>query len=106
MRSNRRIRGNLCGQSCLVLIFLAAWLSATMPAAVLCGQDAASEPALGEEPKALLSPVNLLPVDPVAEAGGKKPSATGGGAARETRSRDDGLGQSRRTLRRRTGGRH
>ncbi len=75
MRSNRRIRDNLRGQSCLVLIFLAAWLSATMPAALLCGQEAASEPALSEEPKALLSPVNLLPVDPVAEAGGKKPSA-------------------------------
>ncbi len=72
---NRRIHSRLCRQSCLVLVFLAAWLSATMPAVVVCGQDAASEPALGEEPKALLSPVNLLPIDPVAEADGKKPSA-------------------------------
>ena len=35
-----------------------------------CGQDAEGEPTGSEEPRTLLAPVNLLPVDPVAESAG------------------------------------
>ncbi|MHB8971890.1 MAG: tetratricopeptide repeat protein [Pirellulaceae bacterium] len=75
MRCDRTSCVTFRGQSCLACLFVAAWLTATMPMAVLCGQDEPSDRTPAEEPKTLLSPVNLLPIDPAAEAVGTQPSA-------------------------------
>lgn len=52
----------------LLALVLTGWL-AGLPTWTY-GQDAKAEPAGGEEPRTLLAPVNLLPVDPVAETAG------------------------------------
>ncbi|MHB0958432.1 MAG: tetratricopeptide repeat protein [Pirellulaceae bacterium] len=75
MRCDRSAYGDLRRQSYLAIVFFAAWLAAMLAAGMLYGQEEPSEPALTHEPKALLAPVNLLPVDPAAETVGTKPSS-------------------------------